>query len=265
MKVGAMVVFGFSSFLWSATSYANSLNSDLKTTQLIQQCSNGIPVDIMLAVTGTESNFNPYAIGVVKGYVRQPNNLNDAIQTVKRLHANGKNFSMGIAQVNRYNLKAYGLDYQSVFDPCKNLNAGSKILLDCFKRAEKISSSINQSWERAFSCYYSGNFKTGFRQDFANQPPYVSKIVNRLKRIQNGSSNAISNPLNTNYNYDDNSLAINAAIINNNDGIGYIENSSFEGNAKRVAEIQSEIKTKVDNTRKWEVFSEFGSTTVSVF
>lgn len=267
MKFGAMFFLGFSTFIFSNVSFANTSVIDLKTKNLIQQCSNGVPVDIMLAITGTESGFNPFAIGVVKGYVKQPNNLNDAIASVKLLHASGKNFSMGISQVNRYNLKAYGLNYESVFDPCKNLNAGSKILLDCFKRAEKVSQTINESWEKAFSCYYSGNFKTGFRQDFPNQPPYVVKIVNRLKQIQNNSYNSINNKINVDYNYGDNSLAIASTNMNNINRIELIDDSNFNsnGDAIKVANIQNEIKAKAENVRKWEVFSDYGSTTVSVF
>lgn len=265
MKIGAIFFLGFSVICLSKANAANPLSLDSKTSQLIEQCSNGIPTDIMIAITGIESNFNPYAIGIVNGYVSQPNNLNDAIQSVKRLHASGKNFSMGIAQVNMYNLKAYGLNYQTVFDPCKNLNAGSKILLDCFKRAEKISGSINEAWEKAFSCYYSGNFKTGFRQDFPNQPPYVAKIVNNLKRIQNIGSNAINNYSNVNYNYGDNSLANNYAIMQNNKRIELSENSSFDDGAIKVATIQNEIKGKVESVRNWEAFNEYGATKVSVF
>ncbi|EXS50732.1 hypothetical protein J659_4127 [Acinetobacter baumannii 1406589] len=70
--------------------------------------------------------------------------------------------------------------------------------MDCYKRASKGSSTINESWEKAFSCYYSGNFKTGFKQDFPNQPPYVTKIVNRLIAIQRNSlQNNVSNELNS--------------------------------------------------------------------
>ena len=264
MKFGATVFLGFSAFCLSQPSVASTIKLDARTTQLIQQCSNGVPTDIMIAVTGIESNFNPYAIGVVKGYISQPNNFNDAVRAAKMLHANGKNFSMGIAQVNRYNLKAYGLNYETVFDPCKNLNAGSKILLDCFKRAEKVSKSINAAWEKAFSCYYSGNFKTGFRQDFPNQPPYVAKIVNNLKRIQNMGINANGNYSNVNYNYNNNSLAINSAIMQNNERIE-LGNNSISNEAMKIADIQNEVRGNVESVRNWETFNEYGKSKVSVF
>ena len=146
--------------------------------QLAQQCAAGVHHDTMQAIARVESGFNPYAIGVVKGALkRQPRTHAEAVAAAKMLHAQGRNFSMGLAQINKYNLPKYGLTYETVFDPCKNLNAGAKILTDCFNRAEggKISQTALQ---KAFSCYYSGNFRFGFTRDFAGQPSYVQKVVN---------------------------------------------------------------------------------------
>lgn len=271
MKIGATTFISLLLGTFLSSNASALVQLDNQTSTMIEQCSNGIPKDIMIAITGIESKFNPYAIGVVNGYVKQPNNINEAVETVKRLHAEGKNFSMGIAQVNKYNLNAYGLNYETVFDPCRNLNAGSKILLDCFKRAEKVSSSINQAWEKSFSCYYSGNFKTGFRQDFPRQPPYVTKIVNTLKRVQSGNDNYIVNSANDKNNYlvsDKNSLANNLAIMQNtNEARSSNEkvNSSYEVEAIKIAQVQNEIKNKTEHGRKWETFSEFSSVSLQVF
>lgn len=61
-----------------------------------------------------------------------------------------------------------------MFEPCKNINAGAKILKSCFDRAGGKGQAALQ---KAFSCYYSGNFKFGFKSDFKGQPPYVTKII----------------------------------------------------------------------------------------
>lgn len=103
---------------------------------LAAQCTNAVHSNTLQAVARVESGFNPYAIGVVKGRLqRQPRTLAEAVATAKSLHEQGKNFSMGLMQVNRYNLAAYGLNYETVFEPCKNINAGAKILKSCFDRA----------------------------------------------------------------------------------------------------------------------------------
>jgi type IV secretion system protein VirB1 len=130
-----------------------------------------VPTEVMHHVVRVESSYNPYAIGVVGGrLVRQPKNLPEALATVRMLEGRGFNFSIGLAQVNRYNLDKYGLDsYEKAFEPCANLTAGSKILAECYRRA-------NGDWGKSFSCYYSGNFSTGFRHG------YVQKIYASIRQ-----------------------------------------------------------------------------------
>jgi type IV secretion system protein VirB1 len=124
-----------------------------------------VPADVMHHVVRVESSYNPFAIGVVgTRLARQPRNLAEAVATARQLERDGFNFSLGLAQVNLHNLARQGLDnYELAFDPCPNLSAGSRILAECHVRA-------GGNWDKAFSCYYSGNFTTGFRDG------YVQKI-----------------------------------------------------------------------------------------
>jgi type IV secretion system protein VirB1 len=123
-----------------------------------------VPIAIMRHVVDVESAFNRYAIGVVGGrLLRQPTNLPEAIATARMLERRGFNFSVGLAQVNRYNLAKYGLSsYSKAFDTCPNLQAGARILADCYIRA-------GADWGRALSCYYSGNFTVGFRDGYVRK------------------------------------------------------------------------------------------------
>jgi type IV secretion system protein VirB1 len=133
-----------------------------------------VPHEVMQHVVHVESSRNPFAIGVVGGYLAsQPKNLVEALAAVRQLKEEGYNFSVGIAQVNRYNLAKYGLNtYAEAFDVCSNLKAGSRILRECYDRA--------QDWGKAFSCYYSGNFATGFDHG------YVQKIFASMRKVQFG-------------------------------------------------------------------------------
>ena len=145
-------------------------------TDLARRCGSGVHHNTLQAVARVESRFNPYAIGVVKGALRrQPQSLDEAVRAARMLHAQGRNFSMGLMQVNKGNLKRYGLNYETVFDPCRNIDAGAKILEDCFARSGGGSQAHLQ---KAFSCYYSGNFRFGFSRDFKGQPSYVQKVLN---------------------------------------------------------------------------------------
>ena len=78
---------------------------------MIFTCSDlAVSPNIMQHIVRIESSGNPYAIGVVGGRLqRQPQNMSEAIATAKMLEKKGYNFSLGITQVNRYNLKKYGL------------------------------------------------------------------------------------------------------------------------------------------------------------
>ncbi|MGO3126503.1 MAG: transglycosylase SLT domain-containing protein [Luteimonas sp.] len=125
-----------------------------------------VPAEVMHHVVRVESSYNPFAIGVVGGRLaRQPRSLEEALSTSRMLEREGYNFSLGLAQVNRHNLRHYGLDsHEKAFDICPNLRAGAQILSECRTRA-------GGDWGKAFSCYYSGNFVTGY------QHGYVQKVL----------------------------------------------------------------------------------------
>lgn len=146
---------------------------------LAQQCAPAVHPQTMAAVAHVESGFNPFAIGVVGGRLeRQPATKAEAVATAKALAEAGYNFSVGVGQVNRYNLPKYGLDFDSAFEACANLRAGASILADCYSRARGQFGDEQAALQAAFSCYYSGNFSTGFKPDFKGQPSYVQKVLN---------------------------------------------------------------------------------------
>lgn len=145
---------------------------------LAQQCAPTVAPQTMAAVVNVESGYNPYAIGVVGGRLaRQPVSRDEAVATAKQLISDGWNFSVGVAQVNRYNLPKYSITYEQAFDACTNLRIGSKILEDCYARAVKRTPEPQAALHAAFSCYYSGNFTRGFKPDVMGKPSYVQKVL----------------------------------------------------------------------------------------
>ncbi len=142
-----------------------------------------VPATVLRHVVHIESGANPYAIGVVGGRLpRQPRSLDEAVATARMLEATGQNFSVGIAQINRFNLKKYGLDtHEKAFDLCANLSVAARILADCY-------ASASGNWGKAFSCYYSGNFVRGI------QHGYVRKVYDSISRgldVVDGGGEAI--------------------------------------------------------------------------
>lgn len=141
---------------------------------LAQECAPTVAPQTMAAIVNVESSYNPYAIGVVGGRLaRQPKTREEAVATAKQLASDGWNFSVGVAQVNRYNLPKYQVSYDQAFDACTNLRVGSKILEDCYVRAAKQTTEPQAALHAAFSCYYSGNFKP----DVIGAPSYVQKVL----------------------------------------------------------------------------------------
>ena len=147
-------------------------------TALALACAPLVHPHTAQALVQVESAFNPWAIGVVGGaLMRQPRHRAEAQATARALHAAGWNFSVGLGQINRHNFDRLGLTLETAFEPCTNLGAMQAVLTECLDRAEsRVAASSSTapaqtSLRRALSCYYSGNFSTGFRHG------YVRKVV----------------------------------------------------------------------------------------
>lgn len=139
-------------------------------TALALQCASTIHPATSHDVARIESGFNPYAIGVVgqkQGIF--PHDLNDALAHVDRLKSKGRNYSVGLMQINQANFSRYGVTAKQLFNPCTNLSVFEKIITDCYLRGGTL--------KRALSCYYSGNFDTGQKPEAAfSQTSYVQRI-----------------------------------------------------------------------------------------
>jgi len=139
-------------------------------------CAPDVHPSTVQAIVHVESSGNPHAIGVVGGRLeRQPTNLREAMATVQALEAGGFNYSVGLGQINKKNFGRLGLSPEQAFNPCTNLQAMQSILGECFSRA--VARAEEQTaLRKAFSCYYSGNFQTGFDHG------YVDKVVRTARQ-----------------------------------------------------------------------------------
>jgi type IV secretion system protein VirB1 len=170
--LAAMISVGVARAAQAETGTVHGISSDG------QACLASMP-PIMDAVVHVESSGNPFAIGVVHGrLVRQPRSLEEGMATARYLEMAGRNFSLGLAQINRFNLDRYGLDYRSVFDPCTNLQVGAKILGACYAQA-------HADMRGALSCYYSGTLERGL--DYARHVLGVANAHAPSQRTLSGS------------------------------------------------------------------------------
>ncbi|KVU84280.1 hypothetical protein WK76_24960 [Burkholderia ubonensis] len=149
---------------------------------LAQQCASQVAPTTLAAIVRTESGFNPFAIGVVGGRLaRQPRTLEEAVATADALERRGWNYSVGLSQVNRSHFAQYGLSTRSAFDVCRNLHAGADILSRCYASAVARRNQPQIALRDGLSCYYSGNFATGYRAG------YVQRVVMNAAQLDAGA------------------------------------------------------------------------------
>lgn len=151
-------------------------------------CAPAIHASTATALVHVESSMNPWAIGVVGAALpRQPRSRAEALVTARELSENGWNFSVGLGQINVRNFTRLRLTLETAFDPCTNLAAMQEILADCFDRAHATDDGSRQSaLRRALSCYYSGNFATGFEHGYVRRVVIAS--MNSTGRISPSTS-----------------------------------------------------------------------------
>jgi type IV secretion system protein VirB1 len=85
----------------------------------------------MAAIVEQESGGDPLVIHDNKtSNAFRPRSRQEAVAFAQRLIAAGDSIDLGLAQINSANLATLGLNAESVFEPCANLQAAQAILLE---------------------------------------------------------------------------------------------------------------------------------------
>lgn len=148
----------------------------------IKMCSTpGVSERTLWEIIRVESGFNEIAINVNRTDMKitKPKTITDAAETARSLSTHGLNFDLGIMQINSKNLARLGLTFESAFDPCANIRAGSTILKENYNRSTESLGEGQAALGAALSAYNTGNFKAGYSNGYV-QKVYGNKIV--LKR-----------------------------------------------------------------------------------
>ena len=130
---------------------------------LIATCAPMVAPITMKAIVLEESRGHPYAIHDGKTHrAIFPKTREEAIATARRLVAAGHRIDAGLAQINSENWDWLGLSPETVFDPCTNLAAGERVLIDAYARAPF-------SVDAAISRYNSGDAERGVRNGYVSR------------------------------------------------------------------------------------------------
>lgn len=144
--------------------------------QLARRCAPDVHPQTLRKLATVESSGNPFAIGVVGGALpRQPRTREEALAAIRQLEAQGRNFSVGVVQINRHNVPRYGHTYESILEPCNNVRVGAEILKEGFALSTAGDEQLRA--REALSRYYSGNARRGFQPDKPGGTSYVQRVA----------------------------------------------------------------------------------------
>lgn len=136
-------------------------------------CAPGVDPQTLLAVVKVESGFEPLAIGVNGRPAKRlrPASREEAVGAASRRIAAGENLDLGLGQINSRQLQRLGLSLHDVFDPCANLAASARILVEGYNRSRRLGTYEQRAVREALSLYNTGDRERGFRNG------YVAKVV----------------------------------------------------------------------------------------
>ncbi|WP_339332215.1 lytic transglycosylase domain-containing protein [Aeromonas caviae] len=160
---------------------------------LFEQCAPDVSPVTLDALIQTESGGNPNVVAnVTDGTSHYFKNAEDATRHINGLSRDGKRFCAGLMQVCSGNFESVGLDNTTVFDPCKNITAGAKILVENYGNV-KGEREEQERLKKALSRYYSGNESRGFKKEpeYANTS-YVERVQDKAYKVPALSTGTIS-------------------------------------------------------------------------
>jgi len=116
----------------------------------------------MRSIVAYESGGRAFAIGDnTERHSYFPAHRTAAVAIAAALLERGHDIDVGYAQVNIANVRAYGLDLASAFEPCTNLRVASSILRADYARAAARYGRGQVALVHALSAYNTGGFFAG--------------------------------------------------------------------------------------------------------
>jgi hypothetical protein len=85
------------------------------------------PSALVRAIIRVESGGNPFAV-FVGGFTHYPDTKEEALRLIAKAVESGKNFDVGLMQINSWWMRRYGIPPESLLDPAVNMMWGSRIL-----------------------------------------------------------------------------------------------------------------------------------------
>ncbi|WP_436017612.1 lytic transglycosylase domain-containing protein [Phenylobacterium sp. LjRoot219] len=163
---------------------------------LAQDCAPAVAPETLLSVAKVESRFDPLAIGVNGRSPRsiRPSSKSDTVRQAADLIASGASVDLGLAQINSRNLEWLGLTLEDAFDPCRNLEAASKVLVANYKTAA-ADQPPQAALRRALSMYNTGSKTRGFHNGYVGKVAKAADYVVPALQASGTSPNSAGHEL----------------------------------------------------------------------
>ena len=132
--------------------------SEILTLALV--CAPSVDPGTVLAITQRESARNPFEIGTGKAATlsSRPQTKAHALHVAQELDKANLDFDVGLAQINRRNLRKFGYSVEQALDPCTNLQLMQRVLIDGYQMAIRQGRAAGaQASLAALSVYNTGS------------------------------------------------------------------------------------------------------------
>lgn len=138
--------------------------------ELLLACAPNVAPQTIERVIRVESRGDPLAINVNKGRLhRRPTDAADAAALARAYIAQGYTVDLGLMQVNSTNVARLGYRIEEMFEPCKNIAAGGRVLAEFYAAARPRHESEQAALRAALSAYNTGNFVAGFQNGYLSR------------------------------------------------------------------------------------------------
>lgn len=153
----------------------NAIALNVNTKSVIERDEKGNPIMVM----ADDGQAKPKRRKVAFKNPIEIKTRQDAVTVAYLAIDAGHSVDMGYMQVNSGNLKSLGYTVEDMFDTCKNIAAGARVLTAFYSNALPKYPNEQAALIAALSAYNTGDFNTGFLNGYLarygiSQPATVS-------------------------------------------------------------------------------------------
>ncbi|GLU28258.1 lytic transglycosylase domain-containing protein [Brucella sp. NBRC 12950] len=149
-------------------------------------CAPNIAPETLQQIIQVESKGDPLAIHVNKaGPTSRPTDKAHAAALAISYTAQGYSVDLGLMQVNNRNLEKLGYTIADMFEPCKNIAAGARVLSAFFGSAIKANKDPQLALRAALSAYNTGSFQRGFYNGYLARYGFTAAVKPAQVRFVN--------------------------------------------------------------------------------